>query len=1176
MRTWRRPIPALIPVAVFALVLLPFSRAAEPAAADAGAAVDFVRDVKPIFEARCFKCHDGSNRKGGLQLDNKARALGGGDHGAVITPGDPEKSKLIHLVRGDNPKEVMPPKGERLTAQQIDVLTRWVKQGATWPDGLDAPAVKVKPQHWAFKLPVRPELPAVKNEAWVRNPVDRFVLARLEKDGVSPSPEADRHALIRRVSMDLIGLPPTPEEVKQFVEDKSPDAYEKLVDRLLASPAYGERWARLWLDLARYADSKGHGSDPLRTIWLYRDWVIKAYNRNLPYDKFTVEQIAGDLLPNPTRDQLVATAFHRNTMTNDEGGTDNEEFRVVAVKDRANVTGQVWMGLTMGCAQCHTHKYDPITQREYYQFYAFFNQSEDADLNDEAPLLEVYTDQQAKQKGELRAKIAQLEQQLNVDTPELKAGLAKWEGEALAASRQWVVLDPTTYTAAGGAELMEQADHSILAAGKRAEGAETYTVTAPTHLKNITAIRLEALPDSQLPANGPGRSDSGNFVLSDLKVTVTPMSPKPVAGRFVRIELPGRKKILALAEVQTFSGGENVAPKGTASQSSVAFNGEAKRAIDGNTNGVFFEANSVTHTTESDDPWWEVDLGKSAPLDKITLWNRTDSNLGGRLSNFRLAVLDENRKPVWDTVVTEAPNPSADVALGGPRTVKLQSASADFSQTEGGEFPVARVIDRSAGGKSGWGIAPQIGRPHEAVFETAGDVGDESGVTLSFTLSHSTPAAPLGKFRLSVTTAPRPVRALPAGLADVLTLAPPQRSEEQKTELAAFYRTVSPELKAIRDQVAQVNQQIAAIKPVTVPVMRELPPPKHRPTHVMIKGNFLARGEEVKPALLDAFHPMTQNAPMNRLGLALWLVSSDNPLTGRVHVNRLWAALFGTGIVETQEDFGTMGQPPSHPELLDWLATEFQQTLKWDQKAFLNLLVTSATYRQSSVLRPEVKEKDPLDRLLARYPRRRLEAEAVRDQALALSGLLSHKMLGPSVFPPQPEGLWQAAFNGERTWQTSAGEDKYRRGIYTFWRRTVPYPSMAAFDAPSREVCTVRRIHSNTPLQAFVTLNDPVYVEAAQALARRIIKEGGATPQERARYGLELCQARPATAEQVNHLVELYNAEAAHFKTDRTGAEQVSSDPLGPLPQGVDPAEAAAWTVVSNVLLNLDAVMTKG
>jgi hypothetical protein len=387
---------------------------------------------------------------------------------------------------------------------------------------------------------------------------------------------------------------------------------------------------------------------------------------------------------------------------------------------------------------------------------------------------------------------------------------------------------------------------------------------------------------------------------------------------------------------------------------------------------------------------------------------------------------------------------------------------------------------------------------------------------------------------------------------------------------------VSPELKAVRDQVAQVNQQIAAIKPATVPVMRELSPAKHRPTHVMIKGNFLARGEQVQPALLDAFPPLPPSAPANRLGVALWLVSNVNPLTSRVHVNRLWAALFGTGLVETQEDFGTQGRPPSHPELLDWLATEFQQNLKWDQKAMLKLLVTSATYRQSSVLRPEVKEKDPLDRLLARHPRRRVEAETVRDQALALGGLLSKKMLGPSVFPPQPEGLWQAAFNGERTWATSTGEDRYRRGIYTFWRRTVPYPSMAAFDAPSREVCTVRRIHSNTPLQAFVTLNDPVYVEAAQALARRIIKEGGATPQERARFGIELCQARPATAEQVNHLVELYNAEVAHFAADRTGAEQVSSDPLGPLPQGMEAHEAAAWTVVANVLLNLDSVLTKG
>jgi len=417
---------------------------------------------------------------------------------------------------------------------------------------------------------------------------------------------------------------------------------------------------------------------------------------------------------------------------------------------------------------------------------------------------------------------------------------------------------------------------------------------------------------------------------------------------------------------------------------------------------------------------------------------------------------------------------------------------------------------------------------------------------------------------------------LPSGLASVLTIPAEKRGDDQKAELLAHYRTFAPELKSLRDQVAQANMQIAAIKPATVPVMRELPREKQRKTFVMVKGNFLAKGDEVKPAMLEAFNPMPKDAPNNRLGVAKWLVCDDNPLTARVHVNRLWAQLFGLGLVETQEDFGTQGTPPSHPELLDWLATEFQQNLKWDQKAMLKRLVTSATYRQSSVVRPDAVAKDPRNRLLAHFPRLRVEAEMVRDQALALSGLLSHKMLGPSVFPPQPDGLWQAAFNGERTWQTSAGEDRYRRGIYTFWRRTVPYPSMAAFDAPSRETCTIRRIPSNTPLQSFVTLNDPVYVEAAQALARRIIKEGGADAETRAKFGIELCQGRPASAEQTKAVIDLCKAEMERYRADKPSAEQLATNPLGPLPAGVDPAEAAAWTVVSNVLLNLDAVLTKG
>ena len=1136
--------------------------------------VDFVRDVQPIFAQHCYKCHDGSTRKGGFQLDTKARALAGGDHGPAVTAGDPEKSRLIHLVRGDNPKEVMPPKGQRLTAQQIDVLARWIKQGAAWPDGIDKPA-NAKPQaaHWAFQKPVRPEPPAVKQKDWVCNPVDQFILARLEKEGLAPSKEADRHALIRRLSLDLTGLPPTPQDVKQFVEDTSPDAYEKLVDRLLASPAYGERWSRVWLDLARYADSKGHGSDPLRTIWLYRDWVINAFNRNLPYDRFTVEQIAGDLLPNPTQDQLVATAFHRNTMTNDEGGTDDEEFRVVAVKDRANVTSQVWMGLTMGCAQCHTHKYDPITQREYYSFYSFFNQSADADRPDEQPLLEVWTREQEEQKSQLRSRIVQLEEKLKQDTPEMAAGLSTWEKSALEQSRQWVVLDPQTFASAGGATITEQADQSLLVSGTRPT-TDTYTVTAETNLQNITAVRIEALPDPSLPATGPGRADNGNFVLNDLKVSVAPPTSAPISGRFVRIELPGKKRILSLAEVQVLAGSDNVAKGGKARQSSTTFAGDAARALDGDTNGDF-NASSVTHTAESDDPWWEVDLGKTATVDKVVVWNRIGNGLEGRLGNFRLIVLDESRKPVWQNQLATVPSPSLAIDMSGPQAVALRNASDTFHQ-DGSEWAAQKAIDGSAKPGAGWAVLPQFGRPNAAVFQTEREVGSAAGATLTFTLTQTTPNHTIGKFRLSVTTAPRPVRALPAGVADVLTVAPDKRADAHKAELAGFYRTFAPELQPVRDQIAQANQQLAAMRPATVPVMRELPADKHRPTFVMIKGNFLAKGEEVKPAFLEAFPPPPKDAPMNRLGVALWLVGKDNPLTARVHVNRLWAQLFGIGLVETQEDFGIMGQPPSHPELLDWLATEFQHTLKWDQKAMLKLLVTSATYRQSSVLRPEVKEKDPLDRLLARYPRRRVEAEVVRDQALALGGLLSKKMLGPSVFPPQPEGLWQAAFNGERTWSTSTGEDRYRRGIYTFWRRTVPYPSMAAFDAPSREVCTVRRINSNTPLQAFVTLNDPVYVEAAQALARRIIKEGGATPEQRAKFGIELCQARPASDDQVRYLLELCSKEMEHYRTDAKAAEQMATDPLGPLPPGVEPAEAAAWTVVANVLLNLDSVLTKG
>ncbi len=748
------------------------------------APIDFVRDIRPLLSQNCIPCHgsDDKKRQAGLRLDTREGAMGKlpSGHFAVVSK-KPAQSALLQRLTAPAALR-MPPvaSGKKLSAQEIALLQRWVAEGANFAN------------HWAFQKPVRPALPKVQNAAWGKNPIDAFILSRLEREKLTPNPPADRYTLIRRVSLDLTGLPPTPQEVTDFIADKSTNAYEKVVDRLLASPHYGEKWARMWLDLARYADSAGYGSDPLRpNLWPWREWVIRAFNTNMPYDRFTTEQLAGDLLPNPTPDQLAATTFHRNTMTNTEGGTDREEFRTAAVKDRTITTMQVWMGLTMGCAQCHSHKFDPISQKDFYSFFAFFNQTEDNDMPDERPTMPYHTEEQRRKLDSLKAELAQMQ----------------------------------------------------------------------------------------------------------------------MAG------------------------------------------------------------------------------------------------------------------------------------------------------------------DKAA--------------------------------------------------------------------------------------------------------IAAKQKEIEGIRTTALPVMRELSSDKQRKTTVLVLANFLQKGESVTASVPASFPRLPADAPQNRLGVAQWLVSKDNPLTARVAVNRFWAHLFGRGIVETEEDFGTQGAQPSHPELLDWLALEFMSK-GWDIKGLLKTIVLSSTYRQSAKVTPLHLQKDSRNVLLARYPRRRLDAEGVRDQALLLSGLLSRKIGGASVFPPQPEGMWQAAFNGDRTYPTSTGEDRYRRGLYTFWRRTVPYPSMAVFDAPSREACTMRRQPTNTPLQALVTLNDPVYLELAQAMGRRIVQEGGATPESRVRFALQLVLARPPQSTQVQTLLQLYQAELAHFKAEPQAAESMAVKALGALPNGMDAAEQAAWTVVANTLLNLDGVLTIG
>ncbi len=1036
-------LPAIVLCAaagVLAVLLAPSAPAQETA--PQATSIDFARDIRPIFEINCYKCHDAAKHKGGLRLDSKQTAFIGGDSGdPSIVPKDADHSKLIQLVRGDDPNSVMPPKGDRLTKQQVDLLVRWVKQGAAWPDGIDRPSQALT--HWSFNKPARPPMPKVAHPQLVRNPIDAFVLAALEKEGLSLSPEADRNTLVRRLYLDLIGLPPTPAEVEEFVNDSSTDAYEKLADRLQADPHYGERWARPWLDLARYADSSGYGSDPLRfTTWRWRDWVIDALNRNMPYDEFTIEQLAGDLLPHPTTAQLIATAFNRNTMTNTEGGTDPEEFRVAAIKDRVDTTIQVWMGLTMGCAQCHTHKYDPITNREYYQLFAIFNQTADANRSDEEPTIETPTPEEQKKISSLKSQIASAEAKLNAASIG-SAELARWEQSLRDEDSRWMPIDSTTATSIAGAKLTKLYDGSLLASGSR-PASDTYIVTARAKLKGITAVRVEVLPDPTLPHAGPGRGDDGGFNLSDFRVTFTP--------------------------------DQTAASPGT------------------------------------------------------TPAGATD-----------------------------------------PRAIAFSSAS-DSLHT--GSASAASMLAKKPS-KEGWALR-QPGHAESAIFVTSKGFNATDG-TLTFTLKQDRRNEPIGRFRLSVTTAPRPARSTPSAVADALAREMDQRTPEQKSSIIEFYRQVSPQLQPLVAEIAKLNKALKDEKIPRTAIMRDLPPDKQREDHILVKGNFLSKGAVVQPAVLAAFNPLPKDAKPNRLGLAEWIVDKNNPLTARVAVNRFWSQLFGIGIVETQEDFGTQGQPPSNQQLLDWLAVEFMnpscaENHPWDMKRMIKLMVMSATYRQSSRTTPELLAKDPRDRMLSHMPRRRLEAELVRDEALSLSGLISLKIHGPSVYPPQPDGLWQAAFNGQRTYPTSTGPDKYRRGVYVFWRRTVPYPSMSTFDAPSREVCTLRRIQTSTPLQAFVTLNDPVYVECSQALARRIMKEGGQSAEDRARFGLRVCLCRPPEAEQVSRIVELYDRELEHYRNDPDAAEKLIG---GTVPAGVDVPDAAAWTVCSNVLLNLDGVLSK-
>jgi hypothetical protein len=915
----------------------------------------------------------------------------------------------------------MPPAGDPLPAASIAAIREWIDAGAP---GLKVAATRSDfGKHWSYRKPVRPSVPAVSNKTLVTNPIDAFLLAKLESQDLSFSPPASKETLIRRVTLDLIGLPPTPAEVSEFVSDQRPDAYQRLVDRLLASKHYGERWARHWLDLARYADSHGYEKDAPRTMWKFRDWVIDAFNRDLPFDQFTIEQIAGDMLPDATESQKIATGFHRNTMYNEEGGVDKEEAHFEVLVDRVNTTATVWLGSTLACAQCHNHKYDPFTQKEYYQLMAFFTNTakEEQRYGDtlfkwREPQLDLATSDQSKRREELRARIKELEEKLKRHTPELEREQNNWEKDLIKAPGDWDTVVPTSVRAVSGSVLTAQADGVIVASGDNPLR-ETYVIEAPSTVKKLTGIRLEALPDPSLPRGGPGRDPYGHFVITD-----------------VRLEI---------------GSGDNWKPV------------EFKRIV--------------------------ADDGRVQAKGSRQLWTIDISREEKRLSRQLVLVAREPQ---------EIPKGS---------TIRIH------------------VVQNS----------------------------DFNGQTL-------------GRFQTSLTSVKDPtlIAKLKPKLRTVLATKKEQRTPEAARELAEHFRTVAASLEPARDELRERKNELDKLGIVTAMILLEQPGFERPSDHIRIRGGFASKGEKVYADVPAVLEGLPQSELPNRLGLARWLASRDNPLTARVAINRIWEHYFGRGLVETSEDFGTQGEKPANPELLDWLAVEFMDR-RWSLKTMHRLIVNSTAYRQTSNITPELLRVDPYNRLISRGPRFRLEAEMIRDTSLAASGLLSAKIGGPSVFPPQPPGVWDVPYSDD-TWNESKGEDKYRRGIYTFIRRSALYPAMMNFDATSREFCTVRRIRTNTPLGALTTLNDPAYFEMAQALGRRIITEGGETDSSRVDYGFRIVAARSPKPGEKDRLLTWLHNEKTYFAGHSEEAAKISDKP-----------EMAPWTMLANALLNLDETLTK-
>jgi mono/diheme cytochrome c family protein len=1006
----------------------PFVHAEEPAAA-IPALIKFDRDIRPILAENCFACHgpDAHKRKAKLRLDTREGAFATHEDHAAIVPGDLAKSELIRRITATDPDDHMPPAetGKKLTERQIALFKKWIEQKAEYP------------AHWAFVPPVRPEIPAVSNPKWVRNPVDAFILARLDKEGLKPSPEADKTTLIRRLTLDLTGLPPTPAEIDAFVNDPSPDAYEKVVDRLLANPHYGERMTLEWLDAARFADTHGYHIDSGRDMTHWRDEVIASYNNNQPCDQFIVEQLAGDLIPKATTQEKIASGFNRNHMINFEGGAIAEEYHTAYLIDRVNTTSTVFLGLTLGCTQCHDHKFDPFTQKDYYSMYAFFNNVPENGLDgakgNAAPILRAASPEQQKKLDEYSAQIAAITNRLTNADPELDAGQVEWEKTVSQAPVAWIPAEPSHLESAGKATFVKLDDRSIKVTGNNA-AKDSYSITLPT-TRPVTGLLIESLPDDSLNGKGPGRGDNGNFVLTGLKVS------------------------------------------------------------------------------------------------------------------------------------------------SGGKPLKIKDVSADFSQDT---FPVFNLLSPSP--NKGYAIFPEVGKAHMLTVALESPV-EPGEVTLTLEFNSIFPQHTMGHLRISVTGSKNPISAanVPANIAQVLLRSPEKRSAGQKSEIRRYFRnSVSSQSKALQGHLATLKREQTDFDR-TIPstmVMQEMATP--RDTFILMRGQYDKKGEKVTANTPAALPPMAGDLPKDRLGLAKWLINPQHPLTSRVFVNRYWQMYFGTGIVKTAEDFGSQGEYPSHPQLLDFLATEFMSS-GWNVKAMQRLIVTSSTYRQSSFVSKELYEKDPENRLLARGPRMRLPAEFIRDLALSTSGLLSPEIGGKSVNPYQPPGLWEELMSRldganwtAQVYKQDHGADLYKRTMYTFWKRTSPPPTLSTFDAPDREVCTVRRSRTNTPLQALVLLNDPTYVEASRKLAERMMREGGKTGEERIEFAYRLVLGRLPKPAEIQVLKNLHETQLAAYRKDPAQSDKLLNVGESKADLTLDRPDLAAWSMVASTILNLDEAITKG